>query len=242
MRRGLSADGTKVAFLSTADNLVTGVGTGQNNTQVYVATLVRGRRRRHPGDHGRAIRRRAGQRQQRLRRAVGGWQRGRVRQRLLQPAGGGDPHAANLGGFNDQIYVEALAGNAASGLQAGQIELVTGNADGTVGDGTSFGGAFSADGRYVVFISQADNLAPSNLPPGTTLPAGVAQVYIKDLLTGTLSLVSQTPNGVVSDFGALERQHIGGRAIRSYSPTAPTISWRVRRVTRSTRRRSRTAR
>ncbi len=183
----LSADGTKVAFLSTADNLVAGVGTGQTNAQVYVAPS-------------------------------GGAQGNGSSVSVALSADGSevafasassnllaaiDPHTANLGGFNDQIYVEALASNAASGLQAGQIELVTGNADGAVGDGISFGGAFSADGRYLVFISQADNLAPSNLAPGTTRPAGVAQVYVKDLLTGTLSLVSQTPNGVVGDFGAL---------------------------------------
>ena len=124
--------------------------------------------------------------------------------RRLQPLAPGDAHTANLGGFNGQIYVKALAANAASGLAAGQIELVTGNEDGTVGDGGSEVGGFSANGRYVVFVSAADNLAPGNLAPGVTLPAGTGQVYVKDLFTGTLSLVSQTANGVVGNFSALD--------------------------------------
>ena len=198
----LSGDGTEVAFLSSADNLVAGVGAGQSNLQVYVATLS--------GDVVASI------------AAItvapsGGSQANGTSQAVGLSGNGsevaftsdasnllaaGDVHTANLGGFNEQVYVHALTANAASGLQAGQVELVTGTSGGTVGDGTSGDVSLSADGRYAVFISAADNLAPGNLKPGAVVPAGTNQVYVKDLLTGTLSLLSQTANGVIGDFGA----------------------------------------
>ena len=198
----LSGDGAEVAFLSSADNLVAGVGAGQSNLQVYVATLS--------GDAVASIAAITvapsdGSQANGTSEAVslsGDGSEVAFTSDAVNLLAAGDNHTANLGGYNEQVYVHDLTANTASGMQAGQVELVTGTADGTVGDGTSGDVSLSADGRYAVFISAADNLAPGNLEPGATLPLGTNQVYVKDLLTGTLSLVSQTSNGVVGDFGA----------------------------------------
>ena len=197
----LSANGSEVAFLSNADNLVAGVGTGQSNDQVYVASLSGGAL---AGMVAVSV-------------AADGTQSNGTASDVSLSGDGSEvafastatnllaasnAHNANLNGRDEQIYVKALTTNTASGLVAGQMELVTGNADGSVGDGTSYDGALSADGRYLAFISTSDNLSPANLLPGTVLPAGYAQVYVKDLLTGQLTLVSQTPNGIVGDNSA----------------------------------------
>lgn len=197
----ISADGGTIAFLSDADNLVTGVSSPEDNAQLYVATLSAGAVTgvtaisvAPDGASGNGLTSTP---------ALSGDGSEVVFSsrdtNLLAPA---DPHTANLSGTTDQIYVRALTDNAASGLSAGQMVMVSGNADGTVGNAPSDSATLSADGRYVVFTSLATNLAPSNLAPGVRLPAGVAQVYVKDLLTGRLSLVSQTAAGVVGDGAA----------------------------------------
>jgi hypothetical protein len=194
----ISADGTKIAFLSYADNLVAGVGSSGNGAQLYVATLSAGS---VAGIAAVSI------------AADGTAGNGTTGAPALSGDGtevafsssdtnllaAGDPHTPNLSTSTGQIYVRALSDNTASGLVAGQVVLVSGNADGTVGNATSDAAKLSGNGRYVVFTSQATNLAPSNLASGATLPTGAEQVYVKDLLTGTLSLVSQTADGVVGD-------------------------------------------
>ncbi len=52
--------------------------------------------------------------------------------------------------------------------------------------------AISAEGRYVVFTSTADNLAPG-------LRAGKQQVFVRDMQTGAMSLVSVNTNGTAAD-------------------------------------------
>jgi Tol biopolymer transport system component len=58
---------------------------------------------------------------------------------------------------------------------------------GAVGNGTSAGPEITPDGRFVVFESSASNL----IPGGTT----VRQVYLRDLQTGALELISQNTTG-----------------------------------------------
>ena len=101
-------------------------------------------------------------------------------------------YTANLGG-GAQLYVKALADAPDAGLHAGQVELVTGLSDGaTVLDGSLGTASLSGDGRYVTFSSSADDL------PGS-LTGGMTEVYLKDLLTGTVTLVSQTADGIAAD-------------------------------------------
>jgi Tol biopolymer transport system component len=48
-------------------------------------------------------------------------------------------------------------------LQGGTTSLVSVNTNGGPGDGASYSPAISADGRYVVFVSDADNLVPGSV-------------------------------------------------------------------------------
>lgn len=56
-------------------------------------------------------------------------------------------------------------------------------------DGDSGGASFSDDGRFLLFVSSADNLV-GNCHNGPTL-----DVFVRELRTGTVTLVSVTPDG-----------------------------------------------
>ena len=73
-------------------------------------------------------------------------------------------------------------------LKVTGIERISVSAGGVEGDGDSLSPVMSPDGRHVLFVSEADNLIA-----GSSLPAG--QLYIKDLDTGAVTLVSNTPEG-----------------------------------------------
>ena len=77
-------------------------------------------------------------------------------------------------------------------LATGQVTLVSQAADGTQPNRLSGGMGFSADGSKVVFVTAADNLVPNELND-------TDDVFVKDLATGTLTLVSQTAAGVQSN-------------------------------------------
>ena len=144
----ISADGTEIAFLSYADNLVAGVTPSNFNAQLYVATLSAGA---VTGITAASV------------APDGTAGNGSIEAAALSGDGSevvfsstdtnllaaGDPHTPNLSSSTGQIYVRALANNAASGLTAGEVVLVSGNADGTVGNTTSDAAKLSANGRYV---------------------------------------------------------------------------------------------
>jgi len=73
-------------------------------------------------------------------------------------------------------------------LDAGVTTRVSVASDGTVGNGSSFDPAISADGRYIAFASNA-----SNLVPGDT--NGAVDVFVHDRLTGQTDRVSVASNG-----------------------------------------------
>lgn len=92
--------------------------------------------------------------------------------------------AAGVGNSgNEEIYatVYDAEGNAT-------VELVSSNAAGVVADSYSQGGVVSGNGRYVVFQSGADNLVPGG-------GSSSSQIYRKDLVTGTVVLVSADAAG-----------------------------------------------
>ncbi|NNN31735.1 hypothetical protein HLK59_15425 [Streptomyces sp. S3(2020)] len=64
--------------------------------------------------------------------------------------------------------------------------------DGTEGDGSSGGQSISADGRYVAFRSNADNLVAGDTD-------GTADAFVRDLRTGTTRLASTAGDGNVLD-------------------------------------------
>jgi Tol biopolymer transport system component len=70
-------------------------------------------------------------------------------------------------------------------------------ADGTQADGMSFSPALSASGRYVAFLSEATNLVPG-------LASTHANVYVRDLKTGAIKMVSVAPDGAAGDLDSLD--------------------------------------
>ena len=78
--------------------------------------------------------------------------------------------------------------------QTGRLSLVSKTATGTAGNGNSQTPVVSADGRYVAFESQADNLVP-----GDTNNA--MDVFVKDMTTGAVQRVSVTSSGQQFDGG-----------------------------------------
>ncbi|MHB8169048.1 MAG: calcium-binding protein, partial [Thermoleophilia bacterium] len=71
--------------------------------------------------------------------------------------------------------------------RTGSITLVSSNFSGIQSNGISYNGAVSADGRYVAFCSTATNL----VTPATN---GQVQVFVKDMVTGVVSLASAGQN------------------------------------------------
>jgi flagellin-like hook-associated protein FlgL len=93
--------------------------------------------------------------------------------------------ATNLvtGVTGTQIYVKNIA--------TGDVQLASASKDGVAANSVATGNArISADGRYVIFNSQATNLV-----------AGVSgnQIYRKDMQTGELSVVSASVGGVAGN-------------------------------------------
>lgn len=80
-------------------------------------------------------------------------------------------------------------------LTAGSTRLVSVRSDST-GDGNFASGPFalSADGRYVVFESDADNLVPND-------NNGLEDVFVRDTVLGTTTLVSVDVSGLTSANG-----------------------------------------
>jgi Tol biopolymer transport system component len=72
--------------------------------------------------------------------------------------------------------------------QSGSVTRVSTNGSGGEANGASYGPTMTADDRYVVFHSFASNLVANDLN-------GTADVFMKDLLTGSVTLVSMDSNG-----------------------------------------------
>ncbi|MBB3020518.1 Tol biopolymer transport system component [Microvirga lupini] len=72
-------------------------------------------------------------------------------------------------------------------LVTGEVVRISTNTAGDMGNGDSFSARFSADGRYAVFTSRADNLVAGDVN-------GKADIFLKDLVTGQVTLVSTDGN------------------------------------------------
>jgi len=73
-------------------------------------------------------------------------------------------------------------------LQTGAIRVVSRNRDDDLGNEASFGPTLSADGRYVAFASLATNLSDP-------VSNGLRQVYVKDMDTGVVQIISLNVDG-----------------------------------------------
>src|SRR4051794_30127675 len=82
--------------------------------------------------------------------------------------------------------------SAAAPAWAGKTELVSVGPGGVEADGLSLNPSISGNGRFVAFLSYADNLVP-----GVTCCGGA--VYVRDRLKGSTELVSVGPGGGPAD-------------------------------------------
>jgi Tol biopolymer transport system component len=172
----ISADGRYVAFVSFADNLVSG-DTG------YVDVFV------HDRQTGQTTR---------VSVATGGGQ------------ANGNSYGPSISADGRYVAFESDATNLVSGdtnfsadvfvhdRQTGQTTRVSVASDGTQANGQSSKPSISADGRYVAFMSFADNLV--SMYPG---PAPrIYRIYVHDRQTGQTTLVSVASDGTPADSGA----------------------------------------
>lgn len=115
--------------------------------------------------------------------------------------------AGDTNGFTD-VFVRDLV--------AGATERVSVATDGAEGDGASFAGSISADGRFVAFASSATNLGPAPLSAGTN-------IFVRDRRLGTTRLVSALPGGAGA--GGCDDPSIsaGGRFIAFVSSSAELV-------------------
>jgi len=89
-------------------------------------------------------------------------------------------------------------------VQAGTTTLVSAGFDGSAGNGTSFIQDISSDGRLVAFVSDATNLIPGDLLDNE------ANVYVRDMATGTTELVSVGNDGTPAAVGFFDIPSISG--------------------------------
>jgi hypothetical protein len=93
------------------------------------------------------------------------------------------------------VLFESAASNLVSGdtnkatdvfirnLVSGHTELVSAKTNGVAGNRDSSGSAMTPDARYVVYLSSATDLVPND-------SNGIADVFVRDLQTGSITLVS----------------------------------------------------
>jgi len=74
-----------------------------------------------------------------------------------------------------------------------RLEIISVSSDNVAGDGLSSSPELSPDGRYVVFLSQADNLVSGY--SGISVDNGFDQVYFRDRTSGQLELISVSADG-----------------------------------------------
>ncbi|MCC3775902.1 hypothetical protein [Streptomyces sp. UNOB3_S3] len=98
--------------------------------------------------------------------------------------------AALLASFAAGLPMTTAAASAAP-LQ-NRTERVNVTADGTQADAEPVEAKISADGRFATFITAATALVPG-------VPVNERQVYVKDLRTGALELISAAPDGRPAD-------------------------------------------
>ncbi len=169
-RPSLNFDGTMVAFQSAATNLVTGDTNGFQD--IFVKNLTTGAVTRILGAGG----------------VQGNEDSGGV---IFSPDG---THIAfysaadNLVAGDTSGRVDIFLADLATGV----VTRVSETAGGVGANGDSFGAVFSPDGHEIAFVSLTSNF-------GATDTNRTEDVYIKDLETGKLTLVSHNYAGVAGD-------------------------------------------
>lgn len=179
----ISADGRYVSFTSTADNLVVGMRSAYS--QIYVrdtcvgaATTERCVARTELVSVG----------------ARGAAGKGASVQSSISADGryvAFDSAAVNLIGAvrNDaaNVYMRDTCAGASGACRPGTT-LVSANVFGAVGDGASFEPAISGDGRYVVFVTRADDIGAEFESQAVGTARGAAQrIVLRDTCIGAVA-------------------------------------------------------
>lgn len=114
------------------------------------------------------------------------------------------------------LGLAALAPLAASQFNLGVLERVDANDQGLGASLPSHGVSISADGRFAVFSTFADNLVPGD----TNL---VEDVYLRDLRAGTVARVSVTPSGGEVASAATNPQVSGDGRFVAFECASPAL-------------------
>jgi hypothetical protein len=171
----MTPDGRYVFFSSTASNLVAGDTNGAQD--VFRKDLVTGTTIR-------------------VSEGTGG----------VEGDGGSSLGLSGIRASNDGRYVvfDSVATNLVVGdtngtgdtfvkdLTTGTLTLVNASSAGVFGNGSSSSGSLTPDGTKVVFSSNATNLVAGDTN-------GNDDVFVKDLSTGTVTLVSSSSSGTIGD-------------------------------------------
>jgi Tol biopolymer transport system component len=167
----VSADGRYVAFYSYSSNLVIG------DTNGYADVFLRDR--------------------------LDG-----VTSRISVSSGGAEGNGASIGGWMslDARYVSfsSQASNLVPGDTngkedafvrdriSGTTELISKNTAGIIGDGSSWAGPITPDGRFVTFLSDSSNMV-------TGAAGGHYQVFVRDRTNGTTEIASVSTGGIAGN-------------------------------------------
>ena len=117
---------------------------------------------------------------------------GEVRQQLLVPARSATTPATSPAPRSPTTWfpVTTMTGSTCSGGTGSPVRCNwSPGRDGGLGDVPSSEPAISGDGRYVAFMSLADNLVPGDTNEST-------DVFVRDMVTGTTERVNVGPGGV----------------------------------------------
>lgn len=167
----ITADGRHIAFSSKADNLVPGDTNGTED--IFVKNV----------DTGAVVRVSTNSAGEELNGDSAG------------PVISADGNSVAFKSYATDLIPGAsgLYGNLfVKNLQTGAISLVSADAAGNAGNAESTNPVISADGRYVAFASDASNLVPEDTN-------GYLDIYVRDLATGSITLVSVGAGGEAGD-------------------------------------------
>ncbi len=189
-RGNFSPDGTKVVFESSANNFVAGdIGI---SSDLFIKDLVTG-----------ALT---------LVSSASNGTKGNISSQSGQFSPNGnyilfESSASNLiagdTNFREDLFLKNIA--------TGETTLVSQTQAGVVGNAGSRSGSFSVDGTKIIFESQATNFAA-----GST--NGATNIFIKDLITGELTLVTQGLDGLpINGISGFASFHADGDRVVFYS-------------------------
>jgi Tol biopolymer transport system component len=179
----VSSDGSRVAFISAATNLVGAASNGK--LQVYVKNVATG--------------------ETKLASSTSGGTQGNNDSALITVSTVNQGEDATISSDGTYVAFTSRATNLVTGgngqqhvyrknMTTGDVQIVseveTAPAVWTQGNGTSNAPSISADGRYVAFVSKSTNL----VTPATDV--GAQHIFVRDMVTGTVQLASVNSAGV----------------------------------------------